>query len=167
MVYSPAPPYEVLQTGAIDFETMARLRRLARYWDVVANSGNFRTTVERVSGVGYRVSGEDAKPQARPVANGAESAFAQFMDLSDWLHQRTGATHGIALARLTELLFEYLTGPCALEPATAAAVLASDYQRCGRSARDLPAVVRQALPEAPGDQVPPRQQTRRRQGRHL
>ena len=29
MVYSPNPPYEILQTGAIDFATMQRLRRFA------------------------------------------------------------------------------------------------------------------------------------------
>jgi hypothetical protein len=41
MVYSPHPPYEILQTRLIDFFTMQRLRRFARYWDLIANSGNF------------------------------------------------------------------------------------------------------------------------------
>ena len=41
MVYSPHPPYEVLQTKLIDFATMHRLRRFARYWDLIANSGRF------------------------------------------------------------------------------------------------------------------------------
>src|ERR1700722_13667707 len=44
MVYSPHPPYEVLRTAAIDFATMQRMRRFARYWDLVANSGNFVST---------------------------------------------------------------------------------------------------------------------------
>src|SRR5207249_98530 len=34
MVYSPHAPYEILQTRDIDFPTMQRLRRLARYWDL-------------------------------------------------------------------------------------------------------------------------------------
>ncbi len=48
MVYSPHPPYEILQTGAIDFVTMQRLRRFSRYWDLIANSGNFAVTLPRV-----------------------------------------------------------------------------------------------------------------------
>jgi len=44
MVYSPEPPYEILQTKLIDFFTMQRLRRFARYWDLIGNSGNFVET---------------------------------------------------------------------------------------------------------------------------
>src|SRR5439155_2278822 len=45
MIYSPNPPYEILQTKLIDFATMQRLRRFSRYWDLLANSGNFRETL--------------------------------------------------------------------------------------------------------------------------
>ena len=41
MVYNPHPPYEILQNRLIDFATMQKLRRFARYWDLVGNSGNF------------------------------------------------------------------------------------------------------------------------------
>ena len=41
MVYSAHPPYEILQNKLIDFATMQRLRRFAKYWDMVGNSGNF------------------------------------------------------------------------------------------------------------------------------
>src|SRR3954470_9679678 len=45
MIYSPHAPYEVLATKTMDFETIQKMRRFARYWDLVANSGNFvRTT---------------------------------------------------------------------------------------------------------------------------
>src|SRR5580704_3321279 len=44
MVYSQHPPYEILQTKLIDFFAMQRLRRFARYWDLIANSGNFVET---------------------------------------------------------------------------------------------------------------------------
>src|SRR5205823_12838444 len=43
-VYSPHPPYEILQTKLINFATMQRLRRFSRYWDLIANSGNFVET---------------------------------------------------------------------------------------------------------------------------
>jgi len=41
MVYNPHPPYEILRNKLIDFATMQKLRRFARYWDLVGNSGKF------------------------------------------------------------------------------------------------------------------------------
>lgn len=116
MVYSPNPPYEVLQTGAIDFTSMQKLRRFARYWDLIANSGNFLQTT--------------------PMLWGDDSPFRSFMRLSDWLFQRVGRQHGIALATLAELLFEFLTGEMGRATQESAEAIWADYQRGGRS--DLP-----------------------------
>ena len=44
MVYSPDPPYEILQNDLISFTQMQTMKRLARFWDLVYNSGNFRRT---------------------------------------------------------------------------------------------------------------------------
>src|SRR5207253_4482365 len=41
MIYSACPPYEILQNKSIDFASMQRMRRFARYWDLIGNSGNF------------------------------------------------------------------------------------------------------------------------------
>ena len=41
MIYNAQPPYEILQNRLIDFATMQRLRRFAKYWDLIGNSGNF------------------------------------------------------------------------------------------------------------------------------
>jgi len=48
MVYSPHAPYEVLQTKLVTFEMMQRMKRFARYWDLIANSGNFTATTQFV-----------------------------------------------------------------------------------------------------------------------
>jgi hypothetical protein len=88
MVYSPHPPYEILQTKLIDFFTMQRLRRFARYWDLVANSGNFVEVTRLICGNG--------------------SPFGAFSKFSVWLYAETRQTHGIALARLNELVARYL-----------------------------------------------------------
>lgn len=120
MVYSPAPPYEVLSTKAIDFVAMQRMRRFARYWDLIANSGNFvRTT---------------------PLVWGDASPFASFMELCEWLYERTGRKHAIALRELTGLLFEWLTTVRGVEPTVAGRSLGEDYQRGGRS--DVPDVLK-------------------------
>jgi radical SAM superfamily enzyme YgiQ (UPF0313 family) len=131
MVYSPHAPYEILQTRLIDFATMQRLRRFARYWDLIANSGNF---------VG-----------STPLIWGEDSPFEQFMHLSDWLFQTAGQTHAIALSHLVELMFEYLTRQRGLDPQIAAESLWRDYQRGGRS--DRPTVLRRYVAAADTRQI--------------
>jgi hypothetical protein len=81
MVYSPHPPYEILQTKLIDFFTMQRLRRFARYWDLIANSGNFVETTPllwrdgspfqgfmRFLGLAVRADASDAFHRIGPTA---------------------------------------------------------------------------------------------------
>ncbi len=103
MVYSQEPPYELRQNGLLDFFTMQRLRRFARYWDLVSNSGVFAET-------------------AALICSGA-SSFNNFLAFSDWLYARTGQTHAISRSRLRELLTVYLA-EVLKQPAEAAAALA-------------------------------------------
>ncbi len=91
MVYSPLPPYELLRNRQLDFSTVQRVRRLARFWDLVANSGRFPTT-------------------APWLWAGASSAFNAFLRFSDWLYARAGRQHAIALPRLAGFIAEYLSG---------------------------------------------------------
>ena len=37
MAYDPLTPYTILQNSTIDFATMQRIKRFARYWEMVAN----------------------------------------------------------------------------------------------------------------------------------
>ena len=118
MSYSPYAPYEVLQTSAITFAEMQRMRRFARFWDMIGNSGNFRDTLAQLW---------------HQDSLGGDSAFKKFIALSDWLYARAGATHAIALSRLAQLLFEFLTTQTAVDPARAAEVVGGDYVRGGRN----------------------------------
>jgi radical SAM superfamily enzyme YgiQ (UPF0313 family) len=138
MVYNPYPPYEILQNKLIDFATMQKLRRFARYWDLVGNSGNFIETTpliwtENSSSVGRdsrRAEIEHESRLARTLA--PPSPFHCFLHLSDWLYGRTGRTDSIALVRLMQLLFEFLTGELGLDPKPVAGTLWRDYRRGGR-----------------------------------
>ncbi|QBE64056.1 B12-binding domain-containing radical SAM protein [Pseudoduganella lutea] len=87
LVFDPHPPYTILANRDIDFPTMQRLVRFARYWDLVANSGRFT--------------------HVTPVLLGTRP-FANFMAFSDWLYANTDATHRIALDRLAALAGKYL-----------------------------------------------------------
>jgi hypothetical protein len=113
MIYSSHPPYEILRNNLLDFALMQRLGRFARYWDMVGNSGNFIETTPL-------------------LWSGGASPFAAFMQWSDWLHARAGQRHGIALARLAEWLFEYLTTRVGVVAADVAQTLWRDWQRAGR-----------------------------------
>ncbi len=127
MVYNPQPPYEILQNKNISFADMQRVRRFARIWDLVANSGNFvEITPELWAGVG--------------------SPFAGFMQWCEWLHSQTGQTHGIPLSQLYEFVFQYLTVEKKRSGSFVAEVLWRDYQRGGRN--DKPVFLRPFLAEA-------------------
>jgi radical SAM superfamily enzyme YgiQ (UPF0313 family) len=105
MVYDPYPPYTVLATNKIDFPTMQRLVRFARYWDLVANSGRFANTVRQMLGT---------------------APFDNFMAFSDWIYTKTDATHRISLDRLANLVREWLVER-GMPAEEAAELLASDY----------------------------------------
>ena len=126
MAYNPHPPYEILQNRLIDFATMQKLRRFARYWDLVGNSGNFIETTPL-------------------IWSDVTSPFTAFLRWSEWLYARVGRTDSIALARLMQLLFEYLTHELQHEPRAVAATLWRDYQRGGRG--DKPLFLREFLPD--------------------
>ncbi len=130
MVYGQYPPYEILSTRSIPFAGLQRLRRFAKYWDLLGNSGNF---VESSRLVWTRPDGEKT------------SAFTGMMDLSDHLWARTGQLDGLALLRLMELLFEYLTVTAGHPEETVAAALWRDFTRGGRTDRP-PGWLSQHLP---------------------
>ena len=111
--FNPQPPYNILATDRIDFATMQRLVRFARYWDLVANSGRFARTLPLLLG---------------------RSPFMNFLAFADALYAATGRTHAIANERLYEQLHAHLLGRgLAREAATDA--LAGDYLASGARGR--------------------------------
>jgi len=107
MKYNPFPPYNILSTDLIDFNTLQRFTRFARYWDMIANSGRFQHTTPLIL---------DNDP------------FSRFMRLSDWLFKQTDQTHRIALRRLFELLHQGLRDELGISSDIATDVLWQDYQ---------------------------------------
>ncbi len=147
MIYNAHPPYEILRNKLIDFATMQRLRRFARYWDLTGNSGNF--------------------VESTPLIWRGASPFHAFLCWSDWLHARVKRTDSIALMRLMELLFEFLTGELHLDARLVAETLWRDYKRGGR--HDKPGFMKDFLtteePLLPSSK--PKAVLPKRQARHL
>jgi radical SAM superfamily enzyme YgiQ (UPF0313 family) len=138
MRYSAHPPYDVLSTKDVDFPTMQRLRRFARYWDLIGNSGNFIATAPQLWAEG-------------------KSPFACFLAFADWLHARLQRTHTIALETLARALFDYLG-------ASSAPALAQDWRRAGR--KDLPPWLAEHAPSLQRERSAT-SGTGKRQARHL
>jgi hypothetical protein len=167
MIYSPHAPYEVLHTKLIDFADMQELRRFARYWNIVGNSGNFVETTPLLWSAGGAscLSPHDSCGSETGGAPVLHSPFHAFLRWSEWLHARTGRTDSIALVRLMELLFDYLTVEMKLQPMLVAETLWRDYQRGGRT--DKPAFLREFLSESRPMLSRRRISTLKRQARHL
>lgn len=142
MKYSSLPPYEILENRDIPFTEMQRMRRFARYWDLVANSGNFSGTLTLLWQQG-------------------DSPFAEFCCFAEWLYKRLRRTHQIALPVLAEQLFDYLTREISVPVDTAAAALNEDWVR-------VPGRERLRFAEtSPGLEASSGKVAARRQARHL
>jgi radical SAM superfamily enzyme YgiQ (UPF0313 family) len=147
MVYSPQPPFEILRNRDLDFTTIQRMRRFARYWDLIGNSGNFVESVELIWA-------------------GDRTPFAAFFEFSDWLYARSQRRHGIALTQLVEFVSEFLTEQLGLSVEDIKMPLLRDYQRSGRS--DIPMFLRPHFDGAANTSSSDREASLpKRQARHL
>lgn len=108
MRYSESPPYEVLQTSALSFVELQRLKRFARYFDLVHNSGRFPRTAQLIAG---------------------DAPFQSFLAFSDWLWTTTRATAGIALPRLASLVARFLVEERSVDEPLVLATLEADLGR--------------------------------------
>ena len=112
MRFENVAPYQLLQNSTVDFATMQRVQRFARYWDLIANSGRFKFTLPLLLG---------------------DDPFDRFMRLSDWVYKFSQQTHKINYQRLLGLVHRGATeiGLCAVEPmydALAADSFANGYK---------------------------------------
>ena len=150
MVYAAEPPYTVLQTGALSAEQVQAFVRLARYWDLLVNSGRFA--------------------QGSALLLQGPSAFAAWAAFAQWLWQRTASTHRLTPEALLDALFDYLTVHRALPADGVRAALLADYLASG--ARSNPRALQGLLPRrektAVRQQAPaPHSALAQRQARHL
>jgi hypothetical protein len=149
MVYDALPPYQIQQTKVVSATDMQRFARLARYWDLVANSGRFG--------------------QAMALLLNADSPFWAFMNFSDWLWEASpktkGKTSGITPENLVDALHAYLIDVRKFDVELVTKTLLADYIASGARAR--PDVLRSLIPKLPLPQVKAGKQLSQRQTQHL
>lgn len=124
MQYSVSPPYTVLQTDAVSAQEVQIFTRLARHWDLVANSGRFAATMV--------------------LLMAAPSPFAAFAAFSRWLAAGRETDRGTTPEQLVDALNGYLCGPRKLPPDAVRAALLADY--VGSGARANPKALQGYLP---------------------
>ena len=148
MIYAQRAPYELLANRDLDFATMQRLKRFARYWDLVGNSGRFVRTLPILLG----------EPSG-------SSPYANFMAFSDHLFARHGKQHGISPDHLGEAIYHLLVSR-EIPPATVIEALESDHRAMG--SRNPPLYLTRLKTSAASTSPPtPATGLQRRQQRHL
>ena len=112
--YNPAAPYNVVSTRDIDFVTLQRVNRCARFWDMIGNSGRFKNLLPLIL---------------------AEQPFANLLELSDHLYRLAGSSWKISLRRLFSLLYDALSGPMQRPHAQLRDLLEADFRLSGEKGR--------------------------------
>jgi len=123
LAFSTCPPYEILHTPYMTFEALTKFKRFAKFWDTLVNNASFPKSVAFLC---------------------AEQPFERFWGFTQWVYQRTQATHSIAQARWVTLLFEYMTVEQFHSPQHVAQLLIDDYLRSRKE--DIPPILRPHLP---------------------
>ncbi|HPI39673.1 MAG TPA: DUF4080 domain-containing protein [Pseudobdellovibrionaceae bacterium] len=90
MLYQVAPPFTILQTKTMSFEEIQKMTRFSRYWDLFANSGNFKNYISA-------------------LLKDSESPFLTFWNFSEYLSRRHSQSFAISLLNLTESAWNYMT----------------------------------------------------------
>lgn len=111
--YNPEAPYNILCTRDIDFATMQRVNRFARYWDMIANSGRFKNTLPIIL---------------------CEAPFDNFMRFSDALYQTVGSTWKISLKRLFVMIYENIKDRDDVDLSLLYKSMQKDYERTSEKA---------------------------------
>lgn len=122
MVYQDHPPFQILRNKSLDYESLQTMNRFAKYWDLYANSGNFKHFTNFL-----RTQAENREDQ---------SFFWEFYNFSAFLSARFEQSFGIALLRLAEAAYIYLLDVMNVPVEKAQEIILQDYTIDGK--RDVP-----------------------------
>lgn len=124
MVYQDSPPFTVVRTKTMDFQTILKLERYSKFLDLYVNSGNFPNAMNRL----------------KEVSRARGSWFWQFWDFAEFLNVRHPQRYAIALLNLVESAWIYFTEILKEDPALVRELLIQDYSR--KIKRDTPAFLK-------------------------
>lgn len=118
MIYQEHAPFQVLKTKTMSFEDIQKLTRFSKYWDLYANSANFKTYMSF-------------------LLNQPGSVFWNFMRFVEYLSQVYSEQHSISLVSLAESAYHFLIDDLKIPEENAIKIILDDY--CyGFKKRDIP-----------------------------
>ncbi len=125
MIYSDYSPYQILSTSTMDYATLQKMNRFAKFWDLYANSGQFKNFM------------------AWFVEKSFDSSFFwSFFSFTEFLSARFTETHSLSLMSLAEQAWLYLK-QSGVSAEDAAALIEKDFCH-GFKRRDLPVFLKGA-----------------------
>ncbi len=113
MIYQKFAPFQIISTSTMDYATLQRMNRFAKFWDLYANSGEFKNFMHFM--------------RSQPG-----SFFWNFMDFVDYLSLKFTDTHSISMMSLAEQAWTYLE-----QSAEASELIKKDFCE-GHKKRDIP-----------------------------
>lgn len=122
MVYANHPPFQILRTKNMNFETLQKMNRFSKFWDLYGNSGNFKHFIKLLKN--------------RAQQRSDRSFFGEFFAFNEFLSKRYAQSFGISQLSLFETAYVYLMDYLALEKENAKKIVLDDYVAIGRM--DLP-----------------------------
>lgn len=151
MVYQEHPPFQILSTKTLGFAEMQKMTRFAKFWDLYANSGQFKNFV------GFLKERSTQKSEA--------SFFRQFESFADFLSERHALSFGLSLLTLTESAWVYLREREGIADGIAREILLKDYTQEGK--REAPPFLRTESLQARKKALSRELRFNKRQQRHL
>ncbi|MCX7978750.1 MAG: DUF4080 domain-containing protein, partial [Bdellovibrionaceae bacterium] len=117
VVWNPHPPFNIISNRDMDALTIRRLTAFAKIWDLFANSGHFKNTIQKWK------------------QNCQGSWFFEFLSFVDFFVGVHSQLHGIHLNDQAEALYRWLVEKRGWNPQDTANLIAQDWQRkAGRPA---------------------------------
>jgi len=129
MRFDDQPPYALLCSDVLDADTVQHFGRVARYWDLLGNSGRFQRSVALLLGQKDTAAATDTAHAMRP------SAFMALWAIADWLWSRSQSTHGLTPEVLVQHMHDYLVDERGMHGALVTQALLEDYRDSGARAR--------------------------------
>ncbi len=108
--FSSLPPYTLLANKDLDYEEVNHIKKIAKFWDLIANSGRFKFTLPLLLN---------------------DDAFGNIAAFSQWAFPKVNQTHGIALDKLFALVFEFLLASQQHSLETIQQAMQQDFIRIG------------------------------------
>lgn len=116
MIYSDQAPFQILQTSTMSFEEIRFMSKFAKFWDLIGNSGNFKSSL-----------------QALRSWDRSPSFFEKFLLLTRFFLEKYPNSHGIGLQNLAESVFQFMCNHMQLNAEQAAEILRCDFRQSGRN----------------------------------